>query len=421
MIKTKPLRVAALVDLPRSPSSGGHVKCWERLATAAALSSLPLDLTVYFSGQDETEVLAAHTRIRHLKPLFSTANLKFLPYVPDHTDLAPYHPSLARELSQYDVIHTTDGFFAYSRTAERMARAHHIPIVTSFHTDTPAYTRIFTRLAIERSFEWSQGLRHILLDVLDVPERQGKGMDHKIRKHLTNCSYALVTREEDDALAVSILGRDHVRHLRLGVDKEMFNPLRCDRSAIEKIYGIPDNRIVLLFVGRVDVGKNIYTLIHAMEKLIAEGIPLHLVTAGVGPATEDVQKVLKDHVSVAGYVAPVDLAQLYASVDGLALSSEVEIRSMAGVEAIASGCPILVSEKSNIAQLFDNTVAMQTVVSGVDNWADAICNFSADPEKRLTMHKAALDYSDRHLASWQDVLAEDLFTVWQQAADKKAV
>src|SRR5579871_1876528 len=95
----KPIRVAALVDLPRSPEAGGHVKCWERLAHAAADGDLPLDLTVYFSGRRKTEILGPGARMAQLPPVFSTAQLKFLPYVPDHTDLAPYHRSLARELS----------------------------------------------------------------------------------------------------------------------------------------------------------------------------------------------------------------------------------------------------------------------------------------------------------------------------------
>ena len=33
--RQSPLRVAALVDLPRSAQAGGHVKWWERLAAAA--------------------------------------------------------------------------------------------------------------------------------------------------------------------------------------------------------------------------------------------------------------------------------------------------------------------------------------------------------------------------------------------------
>src|SRR5579862_4098265 len=121
----KPIRVAALVDLPRSPEAGGHVKCWERLAEAAADAELPLDLTVYFSGRHRTEVLGPGARLAHLPPLLSTAQLKFLPYVPDHTDLAPYHPRLARELADYDLIHTTDAFFAFANRRERQPAAGH--------------------------------------------------------------------------------------------------------------------------------------------------------------------------------------------------------------------------------------------------------------------------------------------------------
>jgi hypothetical protein len=113
-------KIAALVDLPRAAGSGGHVKWWERIAAAAAdQPDFPFDLTVYFSGDAADEVLAPHVRLRSLSPVFSTARLKFLPYTPDDTDLAPYHPRLARELARYDLIHTTDGFFAFARTAER--------------------------------------------------------------------------------------------------------------------------------------------------------------------------------------------------------------------------------------------------------------------------------------------------------------
>ncbi|HUY67695.1 MAG TPA: glycosyltransferase [Alphaproteobacteria bacterium] len=418
MTAEKTLRVAALIDLPRSAEAGGHVKCWERLAAAAAEGGSPLDLTVYFSGRESTETLGPQTRIRQLPPVFSTKTLKFLPYVPDHTDLAPFHPRLARELPDYDVIHTTDGFFAFARTAARVSLAHNIPLVTSFHTDTPAYARIFTRRTIEKIFGWPGGrmLARKMIEDWRLPEKQEKTMEDKLRRHLRHCRYALVTRAEDQALAESILGSEHVRLLRLGVDKAMFGPHRADRAGIEADYGIPPGRIVLLFVGRVDIGKNVQTLAAAMEKLLAQGVPLHLVVAGKGPAAAEVKSRLGRHASLPGFIAPQDLARLYASVDGLALCSEVEIRSMAGVEAMASGCPALVSEKSGIAQLFNYTPAMHTVASGMDAWAGALGAFAADPARRAAMRTEASEYGHRYLAGWQDVLAEDLFAIWQRAA-----
>lgn len=419
MITQSPLRVAALVDLPRSPQAGGHVKCWERLAAAAADGDLPLDLTVYFSGEERTETLSGKARIRHLPPIFSTSRLKFLPYVPDHTDLAPYHPRLARELANYDVIHTTDGFFAFALTAERVGRRLGIPLVNSFHTDTPSYARIFTRQTIEK-LAGNNRLSRFLIDELRLPERQRRKMENRLKSHVGCCRYALVTREEDHILAENILGRERVKHLRLGVDRATFGTHRRDRSGVERDYKIPAGKIILLFVGRMDVGKNIYTLADAVENLLREGAPLHLVTAGTGPACEDVRRRLGDDATVAGFVEPDELARLYASVDALALASEVEIRSMAGVEAMASGCPALVSEKSGVAELFNHTPAMRTVESGVAAWTEAIRAFAADAELRETMRVAATDYGAKHLASWHDVLAEDLFAVWRMAITLRA-
>jgi len=408
------LRVAALIDLPRSRLSGGHVKGWERLAKAAATSALPLDLTVYFSGITYTEILSPRAIIRQLPPVFSTERLKFLPYVPDNTDLAPYHFSLARELKNVDVMHTTDGFFAFARTAERISRRYNIPLVTSFHTDTPSYARIFTQHTIENLFGKSWLGRKMTGD-WRLPEKQGRKMEERLKQHLRTCRHALVSRAEDRKLAESILGKERVHNMRLGVDRNMFGPHRRDRAKIERYYNIPPGRIIVLFVGRIDVGKNIYTLIEAMEALIAEGLPLHLVTAGCGPATGDIKKRLGKHASVPGFVVPEDLAALYASVDVLALCSEVEIRSMAGVEGLTSGCPVLVADKSGIAALFNAPGAMRAVESGTQPWSEAIREFAQSPERRENMRAAAVDYGQKRIASWHDVLAEALLAVWQKA------
>jgi glycosyltransferase involved in cell wall biosynthesis len=415
----KPIRVAALVDLPRSPEAGGHVKCWERLAEAASGAGLPLDLTVYFSGRQRTETLGENARLEHLPPLFSTAQLKFLPYVPDHTDLAPFHPRLARELGSYDVIHTTDAFFAFARTAESVSRRRGIPLTTSFHTDTPSYTRIFTRQTIEARFGASWPAKK-LIDDWQLPERQGRRMDQRLVQHIRRCAFVAATRAEDHDLSASILGRSRVGNLRLGIDKQVFGPHRADRARIEAELGLPEGQLLVLFVGRLDVGKNIHTLVEAIAALRAEGLPVHLITAGVGPAAAEIRQKLGPAATVAGFVAPSELARLYASVDLVALASEVEIRSMVGVEAMASGCPVLVSKKSGVAELFDHTPAMRVVESGVAAWTEALRRIAGRRETRAMMRMAALCYAKRRLAPWRDVLDEDLYALWREAAAEPA-
>ncbi|HEY1427583.1 MAG TPA: glycosyltransferase [Caulobacteraceae bacterium] len=411
----KPLRVAALVDLSRSPQAGGHVKCWERLAHAAADAALPLELTVYFSGRGRAETLGPGARLAHLPPVFSTAQLKFLPYVPDHTDLAPYHPALARELAGYDVIHTTDAFFAFARTAEAVSRRRGTPLTTSFHTDTPSYTRIFTRQTIEARFGSGWPARKLIHD-WRLPERQGRRMDERLVQHLRRCAFAAATTAEQHALAASILGHSRVGHLRLGIDKQMFGPHRADRAGVAAELGLARGDIAVLFVGRLDVGKNIHTLVEAIASLRAEGLPLRLVAAGVGPAEAEIRAKLGDAAVVPGFVPPDRLARLYASVDLVALVSEVEIRSMVGVEAMASGAPVLVSKKSGVAELFDHTPAMRVVDGGAAAWAAALRDVAGCGKTRLAMRAAAVDYARRELAGWPEVLEDDLFSLWREAA-----
>src|SRR5438874_5552023 len=114
-----PLKVGVLVDLDLTPEAGGHVKCWQRLAEAAVDCAELLDLTVHFSGPEPRRIeLSSNVRYVVLPPVFSSARL--ICRVPDHTDLAPWHPRLARMLTDYDLIHTTD---AYATAPDRYGRA----------------------------------------------------------------------------------------------------------------------------------------------------------------------------------------------------------------------------------------------------------------------------------------------------------
>ncbi|MDD3183611.1 MAG: glycosyltransferase [Alphaproteobacteria bacterium] len=419
MKEQNPLRVAALVDLPRSRISGGHLKSWENLVLAASQSNLPLDLTLYASGPHLTEELSAHARIKQLPPIFSTSKLKFLPYIPDNTDLGSYHKELAKELETMDVIHTTDGYFCFAQTAEKVSKKKGIPLTTSFHTDTPTYARVFTKEAIGQIFGTGR-LGTLLIDRLKIPEKQEQKKLKRLKAHLHRCNKALYTRQEDRDLAESILGFENVRPMRLGVNRAIVGPHRTDRAGIEADYKIPPKQIIFIFVGRLDVGKNIYTLIEAMENLIAEGQPVHLITAGLGPAENDLRERLGKHVTVAGFIDPEELARLYASVDCLALTSEVEIRSMAAVESMTSGLPILVSQKSGLARLCNFTPAMVEVESGTEAWTNAMRDFVGSINKRVHMHKVALGFAETHIANWIDVLGEDLLITWKQATEQKS-
>ncbi len=403
------LRVAVLVDLPRAPASGGHVKYWERLAEAAAKENT-VDLTIYFSGAHEDEVLSPFVRFRYLPPVFSTARLAFLPYVPAHTDLAPFHPRLARELPAYDVVHTTDAYFAFAQTAARVSRQKNIPLTTSFHTDTPAYAEVFTRQTLQSLFGKRAG--GWVDKAFRISLRQRLAKEKRLGKHLRACRAAFAMRPEDLVRASDAMPAANVKPMRLGVDKTLFKPRLDARAQIESDYAIDAGKFLALFVGRVDVGKNMPLLLKACTDAIGEGAPLHLLVAGLGPMIDEVKTTLGDNVTTAGLIPPEKLAQFYAAADCLAMASDIEIGGLVGVEALACGCPVLTSAKSGVAALCGYTPAMQDVESDSKAWTEALVSLAQDPLKQSQMRKAALAFREEKIATWSDVFNHDFLPVW---------
>lgn len=411
-----PLRVAVLVDLLWSPSAGGHVKCWERIAQAATRRPGDLDLTVHFAGTEPAaRELAPHVRYRLHRPVFSTARLPFLSHVPDHTDLAPRHPALARALADCDVIHTTDGFFAFARTAVAVARRRGVPLVNSIHTDTPNYTRVFTARTVQRLFG-NGWLARWLLDGVKVPERAERDMRRKLARHQACAAFALVSRPEERQDALAVLPDERIGWMRRGIDRDAFHPAKRDRTWLEAAYGVPRDQVVVLCVGRVNRGKNVLTLTEALRQVRDAGQPVHLFCAGEGEDRPTVLDRLGAAATCPGVVAPETLARIYASADLVAMPSEIEVFANVVMEALASGVPALVAARSGMGRILrPDETGLVITGDGPAPWAAAIAELAANPGRRVAMGRAARHSAETDLPSWDDVLADDLMPVWRRA------
>jgi glycosyltransferase involved in cell wall biosynthesis len=410
------LRVGVLVDLPRQAQSGGHVKCWERFAEAALDFPDRLDLTVHFMGeQRRRQELGANVRYVMEPPVFSTGRLPFLTHVPDHTDLAPWHPALARVLPQYDVIHTTDAYFAYARTARRVAAREGIALVNSIHTNTPDYTRIYTALTIERLFGRGT-ISQFLLDRLALAERAEQRMLRQLADHNRRSAFVFVSRP-DQLAAVSATVAGRAGPLRRGIDRAFFNPAKRDRQWLAAEFGIAPEHVVLLFVGRLNRGKNVLLLAEAVAALIERGLPLHLICAGAGEERPAILERLGPRASCPGNVDRERLARLYASADLFTFPSAVEEYANVVLEALSSGLPALVSREGGMGRVVeDGRTGLILPADDPAGWGDAIAALADDPARRCAMAGAARAYAEARLPSWADVLAQDLLPHWQQAA-----
>ena len=181
------LRVGVLVDLEYSPAAGGHVKCWQRLAEAAVDIPDALDLTVHFNGPEKRELpLSPSVRYALLPPVFSTARLMRNSHFPDHTDIAPWHPQLARSAPPLRCDpHNRRVLLLYADGGAVRAHAMEFRWFSSIHTNTPEYARITVDKLLRRRLGTGLAYR-AATDCLGFPNWVGWFLERRLAKHLAS-------------------------------------------------------------------------------------------------------------------------------------------------------------------------------------------------------------------------------------------
>ncbi|MDN0199637.1 glycosyltransferase [Streptomyces sp. S.PNR 29] len=409
--------VAVLVELVRSDTAGGHVKCWERFAESAARLPDPhgLDLTVYFLGERErTQSLSPHVRFVTLRPVLSSAALVSADGAEDVTDLAPYHPRLAGLLPRHDVWHLTHSF-AYAATAARLARrtARRPRLLGSLHTDVPALASVYTRYLAGHRLPASARA-----PVGYLADRTADGAEAWMRRRrdrlLRRCERVLVPTPAGREELARALGADRISLLRRGIDHERFHPDPTARARLARQYDVPPDRPLVLFAGRLDASKGVPLLVESVRRLRDRGRGVHLVTAGSGAEADPARRTLGPDVTLLGPLPQHRLADVYAGCDIFAFPSRTETAGNVVAEAMASGLAVVLPEGATTTQWLTAPGRDGLVVPHDDpgEWSDALRALIDRPTRLDSLrHHAAATARSTH-PTWDRVLTEDLLPVW---------
>src|SRR5207245_5212877 len=87
----------------------------------------------------------------------------------------------------------------------------------------------------------------------------------------------------------------------------------------------------------------------------------HIVIASTGPAAAELyaqveQLGLKNRVTFLGYIADADLAPLYRLSDVFAIPSEAKLQSLATMEAMACGLPVVAADAYALPELVHHEI-----------------------------------------------------------------
>ena len=144
-------------------------------------------------------------------------------------------------------------------------------------------------------------------------------------------------RAAPEQISVTYLGSDH------------FSSLKADSSALAR-FGISGKYV--LAAGVQNPNKNFNGIVQAMCQRDASGIPL-VIAGGSDSNVYRKGMPLSDGVRALGYVTDPELKALYENASCFVFPSLYEGFGLPPLEAMSSGCPVVVSRAGSLPEIFD--------------------------------------------------------------------
>lgn len=141
-----------------------------------------------------------------------------------------------------------------------------------------------------------------------------------------------------------------------GTDPNRFKPDSQKRMALRNQLGFDDGDIVLLNVAALEERKGVWRVIEALPQIKARVPNVRYLVLGEGPQKPQLQSRVKElglaeNVVFAGTTA--DLTGFYNAADIFVMLSDSEAGSVACLEAMASGLPVVASASGGMREVVD--------------------------------------------------------------------
>lgn len=195
-----------------------------------------------------------------------------------------------------------------------------------------------------------------------------------------------------------------------GVDADAYARLP-DPAAFRRRYGLENSR-VCLFLGRLHARKGIEALVRAFRQLEADDVRLLIVGPDEGMLSV-LQPLLDRRMVVTGYLDGAERLAALAAADVFCLPATGEGLSMAALEALAAGLPVILAPGCNLPEVATAGAGL-IVAPEPEPLAQALAALLGDPARRAGMSAAARRLVRERFA-WAAV-AEQLEAVYQALA-----
>ncbi|MBP1608662.1 MAG: glycosyltransferase [Acidobacteria bacterium] len=207
-----------------------------------------------------------------------------------------------------------------------------------------------------------------------------------------NHAAAIQYTSEEEAKRAAFLGlRAKPVIVPNGIAWESYENLPAKGSFREKL-GIPKQAPLVLFLGRINFVKGLDLLVPAFSQ-IAQREPRARL-AIVGPDNDGYgakvkrwcrDKGVEDKVFFVDHLYPEDVKRAYVDASVFVLPSYTENFGMAVVEAMACGCPVVISDQVKIWREIQEDGAGLVVCLDPRRISDAVCRLLSNKEEAEAM------------------------------------
>lgn len=240
-----------------------------------------------------------------------------------------------------------------------------VPLVTSFHTNFPAYLHDYRMGPLEplvwRYLRWFHRKSRVTFcpsqDTLET--LQGQGFHPRLR----------------------IWSR--------GVDTELFRPDRRSPEVRGRL--APGADRILVYVGRLAAEKRVEVVLDAFLQVRERlGPGTALVFVGDGPAAGSLRARAPEGVHFTGFLRGVPLAEAYAASDLFVFASETETFGNVCLEALTSGVPAVVADKGGVKEtVIPGRTGMRVTPGDPAAFAEACVHLLENEPERLRLAEGA--------------------------------
>jgi D-inositol-3-phosphate glycosyltransferase len=304
---------------------------------------------------------------------------------------------------KYDAIHSH--YWISGKVAMPVAKALGIPLVHTMHT-----------MARVKNLNLAEG---------ESPEPMIRVQGETQVVAAANALVANTDAEAASLVSLYDACPDIVHVVSPGVDLYTFTPGQ-GRSAARVIVDVPQDSLVVSFVGRIQPHKGPEVLIRATSELVKHSplmrhkLIVNIIGGASGANTEEVDRLkelttwlgIDDVVRFAPPVARGDLAQWYRAADLVVVPSYSESFGLVALEAQACGTPVVATAVGGLRTAVADGIS-GVLVDGHDPkaWSSVIARLLQEPQRRVLLSMGAIEHASHF--GW-DATARGTLDIYDQ-------